>query len=81
MNSKTKMRPGIGKICTVTSDLNSKTTDIDSEKAEIFSEYFSSVHTVEPEGEIPTLEKRNITTEMRPLNITTEMVYEILVNW
>ena len=78
MNSKTKMRPGIGKICTVTSDPNSKTTDIDSEKAEIFSEYFSSVHTIEPEGEIPTLEKRNITIEMRPLNITTKMVYEML---
>ena len=79
MNSKTKMRPGIGKICTVTSDPNSKTTDVDSEKAVIFSEYFSSVHTIEPDGEIPTLEKRNIAIEMRPLNITTTMVYEMLV--
>ena len=79
MNSKTKMRPGIGKICTVPSDANSKTTDIDSEKAEIFSKYFSSVNTIEPEGDIPTLEKISIHTEMRPLEITTDMVYEVMV--
>ena len=80
MNSKTKLRPGIGKLCTDPSDPSSKTTDIDEEKANILSKYFASVQTKEPKGKIPELPKRQITTEMEPLIITEEKVLELLIN-
>ena len=78
MNSKTKIRPGIGKLCIDPSNPNSKTTDDDAEKAKILSEYFSSVWTEEPQGELPDMEAITIKQTMPPLVITEEMVFAIL---
>ena len=78
MNSKSKLRPGIGNLCVDPSDPTSKTTDIDEEKANILSKYFSSVQTIEPKGKIPELPKRRIEIKTEPLVIEEEVVYEIL---
>ena len=78
MNSKTKVRTGIGKLCRDPLDKNSEVVDDDSEKANILSKYFSSVLTVEPDGPVPVLEDRPVNKPMPALSITTEKVLKLL---
>lgn len=58
INSKSKVKQGIGDLCTDPTNQKSPQTDDDTEKANILGNYFSSVFTKEPDNEIPTLEKR-----------------------
>ena len=80
MNSKSKTRGKIGKICTDPADKNSPKTDDDERKAEIFSKFFISVQTVKPEGELPTMEQKHITVPMEDLEVIEENVKELLGN-
>ena len=49
MNSRHKLRPGIGKICKNPDDPKSDTTDNDIQKVKIFSKFFGDVQTKEPD--------------------------------
>ena len=53
-------------------------TSDDGEKAEILSNFYQSVFTVEPDGEIPLLPPREILYEMPPLEITEAKIQKIL---
>ena len=58
---------------------NSKLTSDNQEKAEILNNYFSSVFTIEPDGEMPAFQPDlNIQETMKPLSITEEQVKKIL---
>ena len=80
MNSKSKTRGKIGKICIDPADEKSPKTDDDERKAEIFSKFFISVQTVEPEGELPTMEQKHIKVPMEDLEVIEENVKELLEN-
>ena len=56
INSKSKIRTGIGDINIDPSDEKSLTTSNDEEKAQIFADYFSNVFTREPQCDIPQLD-------------------------
>ena len=45
-------------------DPTSKLTTSDKEKAEVLGQFFSSVFTVEPDGDIPHIPTINISDEM-----------------
>ena len=51
---------------------NLRKTNEDSRKADILADFFSSVFTVEPEGDIPSLEEREVDTEWTDINIKDE---------
>ena len=53
-------------------NIKSETTDDDNKKAQIFADYFSSVFTKEPEGNIPMLQNKIITKEMMDLEVRNE---------
>ena len=80
MNSKTKLRPGIGKICKNPYNLKSDTTDNDKQKVKIFSKFFGDVQTREPDGELPEFETRRIDHPMPDLHISKEIVLSLLNN-
>ena len=67
INSKSKIRPGIGDINIDPSDEKSPTTNNDEEKAQVFAEYFSNVFTREPLGEIPHLVEKVVKEKMEDL--------------
>ena len=69
INSKSKIRPGIGDINIDPSDEKSPTTNNDEEKAQVFAEYFSNVFTREPLGEIPHLVEKVVKEKMEDLKI------------
>ena len=54
-NSKRKTKSGIGELITVNSDGIQETAKTDGEKAEVLANFYSSVFTREPEGDIPEL--------------------------
>ena len=58
INSKSKTKEGIGNLLQDPTDKNSKIVETDKEKAEVLANYFSSVFTREPAGQIPTLERQ-----------------------
>ena len=80
MNSKSKTRGKIGKICIDPADEKSPKTDDDERKADIFSKFFISVQTVEPEGELPTMEQKHMKVPMEDLEVIEENVQELLEN-
>ena len=63
INSKSKTRQGISDLCVNPRDPKSERTDQDDKKANILAEFFSSVFTIEPEDDIPSLETRNVNVE------------------
>ena len=80
MNSKSKTRGKIGKICINPLDEKSEKTDDDERKAEIFSKFFISVQTTEPDGDVPEMEKREIKFQMEDMEVIEEHVKELLEN-
>ncbi|VDI34571.1 Hypothetical predicted protein [Mytilus galloprovincialis] len=78
VKSKSKTREGIGDLHTDPDDTKSPKTDDDKEKAEILSEYFASVFTQEPDGEIPVPNSINIANELTELKINKDMIMKHL---
>ena len=78
INSKTKTRVGVSELNTDPADPTSKLTTSDKEKAEVLGQFFSSVFTVEPDGDIPHIPTINLSAEMEVLVIREENVKEIL---
>ena len=76
INSKSKTKEGIGNLLKDPTDKNSKLVEkTDKEKAN----YFSSVFTKEPAGQIPTLERRvKIMEKMEDIRTTEDEVRKIL---
>ena len=77
-NSKSKVRVGIGDMHIDPNNEKSPVTSDDQEKAEIFSEFYQSVFTIEPGGEIPILPPREILHSMPKLEITESKISKIL---
>lgn len=80
INSKSKTKAGIADLLTNPNDPKSEKTDDDEQKANILARYFNSVFTIEPEGEIPKLPKRDVDQPLRNILISEEEVFQILKN-
>ena len=78
LNSKSKSRVGIGDMHIDPRDKKSDLSTDDTEKAEIFSDYFQSVFTREPDGEIPVLPPKQVLHNMPPLIITPSEIEKVL---
>ena len=78
--SKTALKEGIGKLNTDPLDPNSNVTNDDTEKANIFAEYFSSVFTKENPMNATTLPQITIETPMPNMHIPNEMVTQTIRN-
>ena len=78
LKSKQKVQVGIGDLHVNPSDLKSRLTDNDKEKAEIFSDFYQSVFTIEPEGDIPMLPDREVLRQMPKLIITESKIAKVL---
>ena len=78
INSKSKTRVGIGELCKNPKDPKSVKTNDDREKANILAKFFTSVFTVEPEGEIPVLEDRHCAYSMEDIVATEEEIEKLL---
>ena len=74
INSKTKTRVGVSELNTDPADPTSKLTTSDKEKAEVLGQFFSSVFTTEPDGDIPQIPTSNLSNEMEVLVIREENV-------
>ncbi|KAK6167371.1 hypothetical protein SNE40_021416 [Patella caerulea] len=77
-NSKRKTKPGIAELKTKQENGEIKTTKSEQEKAEVLAEFFTSVFTVEPEGEIPGIEERIIHQKFINLPIKEEDITKLL---
>ena len=78
INSKMKVRPGIGNICRDPDNPKSEVTEDDKEKANIFAKFFASVQTDEPDGRLPKAKERKIISAMKKINITGELVLDVM---
>lgn len=76
INKRTKIKTKIGDLYSNQNDTDSLKTDDDKQKADILSDYFSSVFVTEPEGHIPELPKMNVQTKY--LVIAIEDVRKLL---
>ena len=79
IKSKTKIGSGIADLCLNPKDTASRKTENDKEKEDILAEFFSSVFTKEPPGQIPELENRKTSVDMLPLVIEREKVTKALL--
>ena len=61
-------------------DTNSEKTEDNKEKANILSDYFASVFTNEPLGELPQMTPIEIQNELKDLVINKDMVLKLLQN-
>jgi hypothetical protein len=80
IKSKSKTREGIGDLHIVPEDTNSEKTQDNKKKANILSDYFSSVFTNEPLGELPQMIPVEIQYELKDLIINKDMVLKLLQN-
>lgn len=79
IKSKSKTKVEVGDLYTDPGNPNSPKTSVDKRKADILSEYFSDVFTVENEDEIlPTIEDRNISNIMDHVEIEEAEIKKIL---
>ena len=53
-------------------------TEDNKEKANILSEYFSSVFTKEPEGDVPVLNYTRVQQDIQAITVTENMVLKVL---
>ena len=74
IQSKSKVKEGIADLKIQPEDPNSPTTTDDKAKANILAEFFSSVFTVEPDGQMPVFESKQCLHEMPAVEITEEMI-------
>ena len=72
--SKIKTRTGIPDLVAEDNDDDSIYTKNNQEKTDVFLRNFSSVFTIEPDGELPPFEKRIFQEELNNINITEDMV-------
>lgn len=79
VNSKTKSKSGIANL-EYQRDGVSHLTSTDKEKTEVLSEFFTSVFTKEPEGQIPKLKNEASKYQIQKLTITEEIVGKKLKN-
>lgn len=80
VKSKLKTRVGIGDLHTDPENTKSPKTSSDEEKANILANFFSSVFTNEPDGDIPKLPSKNLKSQMPKLSITTKTITSLLGN-
>ncbi len=80
INGQSKTRRGISELHTDPTDENSSVTDNDTEKANILGEFYSSVFTREPEGNVPRIPTCNVDHQMDRLHVTKESIAEHLQN-
>jgi hypothetical protein len=80
IKSKSKTREGIGDLHTNPEDTNSEKTEDNKEKANILSDYFASVFTNEPLGELPQMIPIEIQNELKDLVINKDMVLKLFQN-
>ena len=78
VNSKMKVKPGVGNICRDPNNPQSEVTANDKEKANIFSKYFAGVQINEPSGKYLRIQERDIKIPMQKIKITKEVVLKIL---
>ena len=67
MNSKTKTREGVSELNIDPNDKRSRLTKSNKEKADVLGQFFSSVFTAEPDGDIPYKEPSVVTEVMQEL--------------
>ena len=79
VKSKLKTKPGISELLINESDAQQGTTKADEEKAEVLSKFFTSVFTEEPDGELPSMNKRT-EEKLADFLITAEEVAKRLRN-
>ena len=78
INKRLKTKSGIADLVMKTTGIEEVLTNSDKEKAEVLSEFFSSVYTKEPDADIPTLEEKHVDRPMDEISITTEEVLKKL---
>ena len=78
IKSKSKTREGIGDLHVDPEDIKSIKTEDNKEKANILSEYFSSVFTKEPEGDVPVPNDIMVKQDMPAITVTENMVFKFL---
>ncbi|CAC5384558.1 unnamed protein product [Mytilus coruscus] len=78
IKSKSKTREGIGDLHIDPEDVKSEKTEDNEQKAEIITDYFTSVFTNEPQGEIQEPKTIFIQNKIEELNIKKDKVLEHL---
>ena len=78
-NKKTSMRQGIPDLVYEENDGNEKSTASDTEKADVLSEFFSSVFTKEDTSKIPTLPKREFKQWLAHITVSKENIKKRLM--
>ena len=78
MQSKSKVQVRIGDIHVDPNNTKSQLTSDSKEKAEIFSDFYQSVFTIEPDGDIPVLPPREVLHQMPKLQITESSIEKVL---
>ncbi|XP_063427535.1 uncharacterized protein LOC134711037 [Mytilus trossulus] len=78
IKSKTKTKEGIGDLHLDTEDTKSDKTEDNSKKAKLLVEYFSSVFTKEPDGEVPSPTPVLVINDMPYKKIKEEVVLKHL---
>jgi len=79
MKRMSRTRGGIGDICTNPLNPKSCKTSNIKKKVKIFSDYFASVWTQEPDGDVPVLPERYVEFEMTEPEITPDIVEKKLL--
>ena len=78
IKSKAKTRDGIGDLHVDPEDIKSIKTEDNKEKANILSEYFSSVFTKEAEGDVPVPNDSRVQQDMQAITVTENIVLKVL---
>ncbi len=74
IHSKSRVKEDVSDLYTDPNDVNSPTTSNSKKKANLLAEFYTSVFTVEPDGDVPTIPNRHCDVIMTPLIITEDMV-------
>ncbi len=74
INGQSRTRKGLGELHVNPADENSRLTDCDDEKAQILAEFYTSVFTREPHGEVPSLPSIVTNYPMELLTLTKDSI-------